>query len=140
MILNSLTYKLTRSNRYNNLIMNIPDLKLDLFNSQMILEKIVDYNYAQNLYAAICNNEFQKDKSNFIWTRSWRSSGRLIAELRNSVLNSAENYMTYYCSGIQSQNEDLPDDIYNRIKNYVHEGVVTEEIKNDLASLGWKVI
>ena len=87
--------------------------------------------YSQNLYAAICNNVFQKLDTwpilkNEIWHCSWRSAGGIVADLRNEG-----DYMDWYCSGIFGEGEHT--------SGRVEEGVITEEISVDLMQLGWKV-
>jgi len=44
------------------------------------------------------------------------------------------DYIDWYCSGIGS---GLGNGDEDGTKNYVPEGVVTEEIENDLRLLGW---
>jgi len=88
--------------------------------------------YAQNLYAAMCNNDFQKMElwpilTNDVWGCSWRMAGGIIADIRNEG-----DYLTWYCSGIMSEGA--------YIEGYVAEGVVTEEIAADLLMLGWQVL
>ena len=90
--------------------------------------------YAQNVYAALCNMRWQpKDVMPILkdeyWSCSWRSSGGIVADLRGNN----EDYMDYYCSGIGG-GISLDD---NRPEGYVAEGEVTDEIRNDLAALGW---
>jgi len=87
--------------------------------------------YAQNLYAAMCNNDFQKLEpwallKGDTWSCSWRRAGGIIADLRGKG-----DYMDWYCSGII--NDESP-------KGYVPEGVVTMEIIDDLKTLGWSVL
>lgn len=88
--------------------------------------------YAQNLYAAICNNIFRKGKEE--WTASWRSAGGHIAELRNEG-----DYLDWYCSGMAAfaAYEVEP---HEPLRNFVAEGKVTEEIRNDLLTLGWQIV
>jgi hypothetical protein len=50
-------------------------------------------------------------------------SGGIIADLRGC----GENYLDYYCSGIIN------------LDGYVSESVVTDEIRLDLAKMGWIV-
>lgn len=102
--------------------MDVVNLELDLFKSDVITEKCKNEVYAQNLYSAMCNNRFFKNGQQ--WTTSWRSSGGIVADLRNC----GEDYLDWYCSGISGQN-DL----------FVGEGVVTDEIREDLLKLGWTV-
>ena len=109
------------------------DMEWDLRTTDWILEKVrTSDTYAQNLYAAICNNEFQKldvfpilaDKT---WSCSWRYAGGIIADMRQEG-----DYINWYCSGIRDV--DSPDD------GYVAESVVTDEIHMDLERLGWRVL
>lgn len=96
-----------------------------------LLEKIKGNDvYAQNLYAAICNNDFVKlDPWHILngdyWACSWRTAGDYVAELREK----GEHYLDYYCSGIVLH-----------IDGFVSEGKVTNEILQDLNKIGWTVI
>ena len=112
------------------------DLHEDLKSTPWILEKIRKRkDYAQNVYAALCNMRWQpldvmpilKDEW---WTCSWRSAGGLVADLRGS----GEDYMSWYCSGI---GDGLGNGDADRTKGYVPEGTVTDEISEDFAALGW---
>jgi len=78
--------------------------------------------YAQSLYAAMCNNVFIKESVE--WSCSWRSSGGIVASMRTN-----EDYLDYYCSGMG---------VFNGIRN-TPEGTVTDEIREDLAKIGWSV-
>lgn len=99
--------------------------------------------YAQNLYAAMCNNEFQKQDvwqvlANNTWSCSWRAAGGVVATLRDC----GEDYMDYYCSGmggLGSYNPDNEDNVF-KTKGYVPEATVTDEIREDLLRLGWCVV
>jgi hypothetical protein len=100
------------------------NLELDLNNTDWIVNKCCNSDvYSQNLYAALCNNRFFKNDEE--WTCSWRYAGGILAEIRNKN----EDYLDWYCSGIVSET----------IKGYVSEGVATQEITNDLLSLGWVI-
>jgi hypothetical protein len=126
------------------------NLEHDLRSTDWILERVRNSEvYAQNLYAALCNNSFQKldawqilnDKT---WQCSWRYAGGIVADMKGSG-----DYIDYYCSGIGSyMNEDEVSTLeakekerYDSITSkFVSESVVTEEIKSDLKRLGWIVI
>jgi hypothetical protein len=93
--------------------------------------------YAQNLYAAFCNNEFQKIEmwpvlKDELWSVSWRSAGRVVAELRDC----GEDYLDWYCSGIYGG--EWSDGIIK--PEYVAEGIITDEVREDLRQLGWRSI
>jgi len=95
------------------------DLEYDLFKTDWIVSKCKNSKYAQNLYAALCNNRFFKNDEE--WTCSWRHSGGIIADIRNL----GEDYMDWYCSGMTD------------IEGYLPEGEASSEIINDLLNLGW---
>ena len=103
-----------------------PDLEKDLLNSDTVAQKCISSDvYAQNLYAALCNNKFfYKDNAN-AWSCSWRYSGGIVSQL----VDTNGDYLDYYCSGA----------VAGETKGYLSEGTVSEEIKNDLLSLGWTV-
>lgn len=98
------------------------DLEQHLINNERIVTKCKTSDiYSQNLYAALCNNQFlYGDKT---WTCSWRMSGGIIADIRDR----GESYLDFYCSGIGGEEGD------------VGEGFVTDEIKLDLMMMGWTV-
>ena len=107
------------------------NLEYDLRTTSWILEKVRNSeHYAQNLYAALCNNDFQKKDVIMIlkdttWSCSWRYAGGIVADMRETG-----DYIDWYCSGIKdSENDDR-----------VSEGTVTDEIQEDLLKLGWKVV
>ena len=106
------------------------NLEYDLRTTDWILEKVrTDKKYAQNLYAALCNNDFQKQdvveilKDN-VWSCSWRYAGGIIADMRQKG-----DYIEWYLSGITIK---IDTDI-------VPEGDVTDEVRSDLLKLGWTV-
>jgi hypothetical protein len=127
------------------------NMEYDLRSTEWILEKVRgDDVYAQNLYAAMCNNEFTKNDvwpilTEKRWSRSWRSAGGIIADMQEKG-----DYVDWYCSGIKND-EKLDDEqfreltkeqqeFYLKMKAYVSESVVTDEIREDLLKLGWIVI
>jgi len=109
------------------------NLEYDLRTSKYMVEKVrADDSYAQNLYAAMCNNEFQKNDvipilTDKRWGCSWRYAGGILADMTGQG-----DYMDYYCSGIG------PDDT-ETYKNFVAESVITDEVRKDLFDLGWIV-
>lgn len=124
------------------------NLEYDLRTTDWILEKVRgDEIYAQNLYAAMCNNEFTKREMWPIlaekrWSCSWRHAGGIIADMRQEG-----DYIDWYCSGIRneiSEDElralDLDQQLnYKKMQAYVSESTVTHEIDTDLYKLGWIV-
>lgn len=113
------------------------DLEYDLRTTPWILEKVRNNDsYAQNLYAAMCNMRWQKLDvlpilKDEYWSCSWRHSGGIIADMQQKG-----DYIDWYCSGIR--NDGYQDDIESVAPNsYVSEGLVTDEIREDLNKLGW---
>ena len=89
--------------------------------------------YAQNIYAALCNQDWQKNE---VWpllkgetySCSWRYAGGIVADMREQG-----DYINWYCSGISG--EQGID--YEPPLTFVSEGTVTEEIREDFFKLGW---
>lgn len=126
------------------------NLEFDLLTTDWIIDKArTEEHYAQNLYAAICNNEFQRNDvwpilSEQKWSCSWRHAGGVIADMLGRG-----DYIDWYCSGILNDVDDnefraMDKDSQERYlyvkNNYVREGVVTDEIEKDLNILGWNVL
>jgi len=103
------------------------DLEDDIRADAEIMEKIrkEDGIYAQHVYAALCNMRWQPQDTWSVlkdeyWTVSWRAAGGIVAGLR-----SEGDYLMWYCTGSSG------------IAEFVHEGVVTDEIRADFARIGW---
>ena len=117
------------------------NMEYDLRSTEWILEKVrTSDSYAQNLYAAICNNDFQKldvmpilkDQT---WSASWRYAGGIIADMQQKG-----DYIDWYCSGIRNDTGYNPEVNIKFPNGYVPESVVTDEIREDLKRLGWIVV
>ena len=125
------------------------NLEYDLRTTDWILQKVRDSeSYAQNLYAAMCNNEFQRLDTWPIltdqrWSCSWRYAGGIVAHMRQTG-----DYIDWYCSGIRDidadkDSADLTEEQRARQELYskfVSESQVTDEIREDLQKLGWIVV
>ena len=127
------------------------NLEEDIRACAWMLKKVQDREtYAQNLYAAMCNNVFQPNQvwprlRDEYWSCSWRSAGGIVADMQQKG-----DYIDWYCSGIRDTRTLSASEIANLTEHeqfaykagqgYVGEGCVTEEIKDDLYKLGWLVI
>jgi hypothetical protein len=118
-------------------------MQTDMMDAEWFRNKVQSSkSYAQNLYAAMCNNEFQKQDtwevlSDNRWSCSWRAAGSVVATLRECD----EDYMDYYCSGMGGFGVGDSDPAsYYEENGYVKESEITEEIRADLLRLGWVVI
>ena len=124
------------------------NMEFDMRSADWMVAKVRESRvYAQNLYAAMCNNDFQqlevwpilKDDR---WSCSWRHAGGIIADMRGKG-----DYIDWYCSGIRNLEPVEPEEWNNwtleqqtRYKEgeaFVGEGMITDEIKSDLKKLGW---
>ncbi len=114
------------------------NLEYDLRSTDWILSKVREsQTYAQNLYAALCNNEFVRAdmwpilKEEY-WSCTWRYAGGIIADMQQQG-----DYIDWYCSGI---GDGLGNGDSDGSRGYVGEGLVTDEIQQDLKALGWIVV
>ena len=125
----------------------IDNLEYDLRSTQWICDKAkASDSYAQNLYAAMCNNEFTRNDvwpilTDKRWSCSWRYAGGIIADMRENG-----DYIDWYCSGIREDRAEPFNPTLEQIElrkitdKYVSESVVTDEVKDDLFKLGWVVV
>ena len=99
-----------------------PNMERDIRRSWHICDKIEQNpEYAQKMYAALCNTEWGKEDlferiKGTTWSCSWRYAGGLVA----NISSRNEDYMDYYCSG--------------------GEGHVDDEIRDDLKTIGWVLL
>jgi hypothetical protein len=109
------------------------NLEYDLRSNKWICDKTKSTKtYAQNLYAALCNQEWQRNDvwpllKDQRWSCSWRYAGGIVAHMREEG-----DYIDWYCSGIQGE----PDADWVDL-GHVPEGTVTDRIREDLFKLGW---
>ena len=119
----------------------VNNLEYDLVTTDWILEKVrSDDNYAQNIYAALCNNGFIRLEVIPVlkgeeWSCSWRYAGGIVADMQQKG-----DYINWYCSGIRNDDyKDSLNDPVQRTSGYVSEGCITDEVRSDLQRLGWAV-
>ena len=109
------------------------NLERDLRRTDWIITKIrAQEIYAQNLYAALCNNNFApKDMwailKNLTWNCTWRYAADMVADIRHD-----NSYINWYCSGTGFKGVDFA--------GFVEESFVTDEVNHDLEEIGWLVV
>jgi hypothetical protein len=109
------------------------NLERDLRITTWIIDKVRGQEtYAQNLYAALCNNDYQPQEvwgilNNIRWNCSWRASALIVAEIRDR-----ESADVWYGSGSGIKHRDLA--------GFVEESYVTPEVETDLNVIGWQLI
>jgi hypothetical protein len=126
------------------------NLEYDLRSTEWICNKAKSREeYAQNIYAALCNNSFVKNNvwpllRDQRWSCSWRYAGGIVADMQEKG-----DYIDWYCSGIRGsvREEDFVDMTAEQIekhhwmnKYFVGESRVTDEVREDLFKLGWIVV
>lgn len=115
------------------------NLEYDLLTTEWILEKARTSDaYAQNIYAALCNMQWQKLEllpilKDQFWSCSWRYAGGIVADMLQKG-----DYIDWYCSGMGGLSDyDTDPEEWAKRTGYVPESVVTEEIRVDFQKLGW---
>jgi hypothetical protein len=126
------------------------NLEFDLRTTDWIIAKVRESRvYAQNLYAVMCNNEFQKQEvwpilKDQVWSCTWRYAGGIVADMRGEG-----DYIDWYCSGIRGE-DSMEQSEWNMLTPeqqmahkestaFVSESTITDELREDLALLGWSV-
>ena len=126
------------------------NMEYDLRSCEWMVAKVrAREEYAQNLYAAMCNRDFQKNDvwpllANRTWSCSWRYAGGIVAHMAGEG-----DYIDWYCSGIrgelsEEERNSMSAESITRCEwmneHFVGEGYVTDEIRADLLKLGWIVV
>lgn len=109
-----------RQQRFDDAEAREQDLEWHLLSTDWILTKVRSLpDYGRDLYAALCNNQFQRQDIMPVlrdqrWSCTWRYAGGIIADMMGQG-----DYIDWYCAG--------------------REGEVTDEVRADLLRLGWSV-
>ena len=121
------------------------NLEQDMKDAKWFVDKVrASDAYSQNLYAALCNNAFQKLEvvpilRDEAWSCTWRYAGGIVADIRGEG-----DYMDWYCSGIGGDPTEIDYAAALAqgfdLAKYVSESVITDEIRQDLKLLGWIVV
>jgi hypothetical protein len=89
-------------------------------------DKFTSEKYAQKFYAALCNNDLLENSNPYhSFGLSWRSSGGFVADIRNSLTGSGEDYLDWYCSGMV-------------VDGATPEGEIDDEVAEDMRSIGYE--
>lgn len=99
----------------------------------------------QNLYAALCNNAVGITNEGTTWYAeglTWYAAGCIVAELKygNCLGWSEIFFFSDYCVENECEGSELQDLIEGRKLGTVREGVVTNEIRNDLLNVGIEIL
>jgi hypothetical protein len=107
------------------------NLERDVRTTIWVVDKIRGQEtYAQNFYAALCNNQYQPIDvwgilKNINWDCSWRYAADMISDIRQDG-----SYDNWYGSGFTGTD----------FAGFVQESYVTEEIEADLNTIGWVLL
>ena len=107
------------------------DLEKDMSDDAIVIALLADKSIATQFYSALCNMRWVKrsilpedeeivrilkeGKVSDYWCCSWRSSGGIIADIRNRHYNVKEDYMDYYCAGDEGHVSDLVLECFDRM-------------------------
>ena len=114
------------------------NLEYDLTSTDWIVAKAkASERYAQNIYAALCNMQWQKLDvvpilKDEYWSCSWRHAGSIVTNMLGKG-----DYIDWFCSGMGT---GLGNGDPDGTKGYVPESEVTDEIREDFAKLGWQPV
>lgn len=91
-------------------------------------DKIKDYDFAQKIYANLCNLVWYDYVNDEVITFSWRGSGGFVAGIRQL----GEDYMDFYCSGNEGEIDDEIENLFEswnivNVKGYYDNKTKTEE-------------
>jgi hypothetical protein len=93
-------------------------------------DKIKDYDFAQKIYANLCNLVWYDYVNDEVIDFSWRSSGGFVSGIRQL----GEDYMDFYCSGNEGEIDDEIEKLFEswnivNVKGYYDIKTKTEEEK-----------
>jgi hypothetical protein len=132
------TFEKHHASRFNDPKNRENNLEYDLLTTDWILEKVRSSDtYAQNVYASLCNMQWRSKKmwpalKEQNWSCSWRYAGGIVADMQGKG-----DYIDWYCSGIYNTYDISEEKRKENHDDYVSEGTVTDEIRDDFDRLGW---
>jgi len=88
-----------------------------------IVERVQDDDFAEHLYASLCNTVWHNKKTKEYYSCSWRYAGSFVASLREK----GEDYLNFYCSGGEGE---VHEDVYEELNKLGYESMSWEEYDN----------
>jgi hypothetical protein len=91
-------------------------------------DKIKDYDFAQKIYANLCNLVWYDYVNDEVIEFSWRSAGGFVSRIRQL----SEGYMDFYCSGNEGEIDDEIEKLFEswnivNVRGYYDVKTKTEE-------------
>lgn len=77
------------------------------------IEQIKDVKFANKLYANLCNLVWYDYINDIVISLSWRGAGGFVAGIRNTLLNTNEDYMDFYCTGDEGIVDEEIEKLFN---------------------------
>jgi hypothetical protein len=108
-------------------------LSREMNENPIIVGYLSDVEIAKDFYRAMCNMRWKKHTSldeadqivdilkgddSLVWSCSWRTSGGIIADIRNTWYNTNEDYMDFYCAGWEGKISPLVRECFNNMDWY----------------------
>lgn len=104
-------------------------LEKDMKGDPEIISLCKDREIAKDFYRAICNMQWKKNNipedeqiiqklqgyDPGVWSCTWRYAGGIISDIRNDNYKTAEDYMSFYCSGEEGYVSEIVEDNFNRL-------------------------
>jgi hypothetical protein len=78
------------------------------------IEHVKDIEFSNKLYSSLCNLVWYDYVNDYLITYSWRAAGGFVAEIRNNLLGTNDNYMDFYCSGGEGIVDDQIEELFNK--------------------------
>lgn len=98
---------------------------IELILASEFVSKFESEEYSEAFYHTLCNKEFQRDGELFSFTM--RTLGYIVSEIRNELLNTTEDYLTWYAHAFDIEESFLEDEIILDLKS-LHINLVSETL------------
>lgn len=106
------------------------DLERDMSEDSTVISYLKDKEVAKEFYRALCNMRWErivklpddvriinklKGVRSDIYSVTWRGAGGIIADIRNKHYNTSEDYMDFYCSGLEGEVNPLVEKCFKKL-------------------------